>query len=84
MTLDLEADPLFLRVVDGLPKVAAALITGLPKEKRLRALEVAEQSYVKTACETGYEEADARAWAREVMARLRVQSIVGISAETAH
>lgn len=83
MTLDLEADPLFLRVVDGLPKVAA-LITGLPKEKRLRALEAAEQSYVKTACETGYEEADARAWAVEVMARLRVQSIIGVSAETAH
>jgi hypothetical protein len=83
MTLDLEADALFLRVVDGLPKVAA-LITGLPKEKRLRALEVAEQSYVKTACEKGYEEADARAWAAEVMARLRVKSIVGISGETAH
>ena len=83
MTLDLEADPLFLRVVDGLPKIAA-LITGLPKEKRLLALEVAEQSYVKTACETGYEEADARTWAAEVMARLRVQSIVGVTAETAH
>ena len=83
MTLDLEGDPLFLRVVDGLPRVAA-LIAGLPKEKRLRALEVAEQSYVKTACETGYEQADARAWAVEVMARLRVQNIVGVSAETAH
>lgn len=60
MAVDLEADSLFLRVVDGLPKVAE-IITSLPEEMRLRALEAAEQSYVKSACERGYEEVDARA-----------------------
>lgn len=81
MVLDLETDPLSLRVVDGLPKVAE-LITGLPEERRLRALDAAEQSYVHTACELGYEEADARAWA--AMIRLRVQGMVGEPAGTAH
>lgn len=81
MALDLETDPLFLRVVDGLPKVAE-LITGLPEDRRLRALEAAEQSYVNTACELGYQEADARAWA--AMLRLRVQSMVAEPAETTH
>jgi len=74
MALDLETDPVFLQVVDGLPNIAE-FITSLPEEKRMRALEAAEQSYVKTACERGYDEADARVWAAAVMFRLRVESL---------
>jgi hypothetical protein len=41
----------------------------------VRALEAAEQSYVKTACEQGHDEADARDWAAAVMFRLRVERL---------
>jgi hypothetical protein len=52
MALDLETDPVFLQVADALAKIAE-FITSLPEEKRVRALEAAERSYVKTACEIG-------------------------------
>ena len=83
MALDLETDPFFLRVVDGLPKLAE-VIAGLPEEKRRRAFDAAEKSYVKTACELGYAEADARAWAAAVMFRLRVVSLAAGPSDITH
>ena len=59
MSVELGKDEVFSAAVEGLPKVAE-LIATFPVEDRGRALEAAEQSYLDTARELGYPEADAR------------------------
>jgi hypothetical protein len=66
----LDKDEVFSSAVAGLPKVAE-LIATVPYEDRERAMEAAEQSYLKTARGLGYEEAIALRWAEAVMVRLR-------------
>ena len=70
MALDVEGDPFFSKVLAGLPRVAE-LIATVPEDKRAQALEAAEQSYFKTACELGYGAAEAQDWAAAVMSHLR-------------
>jgi hypothetical protein len=73
MSVELGKDEVFSAAVKGLPKVAQ-LIATFPVEDRRRALlEAAEQSYLDTARELGYPEADARQWAAAVMFRLRLE-----------
>lgn len=73
MAFDGEHDPLLLKVIAGLPRVAE-LIATVPEHKRPQALNAAEQSYLKTACEHGYGAAEAQDWAAAVMSHLRVES----------
>ena len=72
MSVELGKDVVFSAAVEGLPKVAE-LIATFPVEDRRRALEAAEQSYLDTARELGYPDADARQWAAAVMFRLRLE-----------
>jgi len=71
MESDIEDDGILLDVLAGLPRVAE-LISTIPDEKRGRALEAAEHSYLKTARDLGYEEADAQQWVSAVMLHLRI------------
>ena len=65
--------------IAGLPKIAE-LIAAVPTEDRARALEAAEKSYVQTALNLGYDDADAQQWASAVMLRLRLgESVEGPS-----
>lgn len=66
----IEEDGVLSKVWAGLPRVAG-LIAMVPEERRERALEAAEQSYLKTARELGYEEEDALQWVSAVMVRLQ-------------
>jgi len=71
MESEIEDDGILSDVLAGLPRVAEFIAT-IPDEKRGRALEAAEQSYLKTARELGYEEADAQQWVSAVMLHLRI------------
>lgn len=73
MVLDWQADTILSNVIAGLPKVAE-LIATIPEERRRRALEAAEQSYLRTARALGYDEGDAQQWAAVVMVRLRADA----------
>ena len=72
MSVELGKDEVFSAAIEGLPKVAE-LIATFPVEDRRRALEAAEQSYLDTARELGYLEADARKRGAAVMFRLRLE-----------
>lgn len=72
MALELESDRVLAAVIAGLPKVAE-LISTIPGERRSRALEAAEQSYLRSARELGYEGDDAQQWVSAVMLRLRLE-----------
>ena len=72
MALQLEADKVLSAIIDGLPKVAE-LISTFPEERRERALEAAEQSYLRTARKLGYEGDDAQQWVSAIMLRLRLE-----------
>jgi hypothetical protein len=65
-----QDDGVLSNVLADLPKVAE-LIATVPEAKRERALEAAQQCYLKTARELGYGEVDAQEWATVVMLRLR-------------
>jgi hypothetical protein len=78
MAVDLNADSVFANVIGGLPRVAD-LIAIVPEESRSLALAAAEESYLKTALELGYDGADAQEWASEVMKRLRADQRFGRS-----
>ncbi len=82
MVLDLKTDTVLSYVIAGIPKVAE-LIAALPEERRPRALEAAEQSYLKTARALGYDEADAQQWASTVMFRLRAEMPQGAEEDAA-
>jgi len=71
MESETEDGGVLLDVLAGLPKVAE-LIATIPDEQRGRALEAAEQSYLKSARELGYAEADAQQWVAAVMLHLRI------------
>lgn len=72
MALELERDGILSAVIAGLPKVAK-LISTIPEERRPQALEAAEQSYLQTARELGYEGEDAQQWVSAIMLRLRLE-----------
>jgi hypothetical protein len=72
MALELERDGILSAVIAGLPKVAK-LISTIPEEQRPQALEAAEQSYLQTARELGYEGEDAQHWVSAIMLRLRLE-----------
>jgi len=59
MECEIEDGETFLDVLASLPRVAEFIAT-IADEKRGRALEAAEQSYLNTARELGYPEADAQ------------------------
>jgi hypothetical protein len=70
MSVELGKDEAFSSAVAGLPKVVE-LIATCPLGSRRRAFEAAQQSYLETARDLGYEEADALQWAEAVMHQLR-------------
>jgi hypothetical protein len=72
MTLTLDEDEILSAAIAGVPKVAE-LIATVPAEERTRALEAAEKSYLETAHNLGYQDADAQQWASAVMSRLRIE-----------
>ena len=79
MMFDLEGDETLSAAIAGLPKIAE-LIAAVPTEDRARALEAAKKSYVQTALNLGYDDADAQQWASAVMLRLRLgESVEGPS-----
>ena len=79
MTVNLEGDETLSAAIAGLPKIAE-LIAAVPTEDRARALEAAEKSYVQTALNLGYDDADAQQWASAVMLRLRLgERVEGLS-----
>jgi hypothetical protein len=66
MTLDdLENDQVFSDAIRGLSRVVG-LISVIPDEKRSLALAAAQQIYLRTAQELGYDESDAQQWASAV------------------
>jgi hypothetical protein len=67
MSVDLDNDEVFSAAVAGLPRVAE-LISTAPEQLALAA---AQQSYVQTAQQLGYEKNDAQEWASAVMTLLR-------------
>jgi hypothetical protein len=73
MSVELSKDEAFSSAVAGLPKVVE-LIAACPLGNRRRAFEVAQESYLQTARDLGYEEADALQWAEAVMHKLRSQA----------
>ena len=72
MTLTLDEDEILSAAIAGVSKVAE-LIATVPAEERTRALEAAEKSYLETAHNLGYQDADAQQWASAVMSRLRIE-----------
>ena len=60
MTLTLDEDEILSAAIAGVSKVAE-LIATVPAEERTRALEAAEKSYLETAHNLGYQDADALA-----------------------
>ena len=78
----IKDDGLLSNVLAGLPRVAE-LIATIPDEKRARALDAAEQSYLETARERGYADADAQQWVAAVMLRLRIKAAEGDTKEAA-
>lgn len=72
MTLVLDEDEVLSVAIAGVPRVAE-LIASVPAEERTRALEAAEKSYLETARNLGYQEADAQQWASAVMSRLLLE-----------
>ena len=72
MTLTLDEDEILSAAIAGVSKVAE-LIATVPAEERTRALEAAEKSYLETAHNLGYQDADAQQWASVVMSRLRIE-----------
>lgn len=72
MAAPVEADNILSAVIAGLPKVAE-LIATIPEEQRPQALDAAEQSYLRTARELGYEGEDALQWVSAVMLKLRLE-----------
>jgi hypothetical protein len=79
MTFNLEGDETLSAAIAGLPKVAE-VIAAVPTEDRARALEAAEKSYVQTALNLGYDDADAQEWASAVMLRSRLgERVEGLS-----
>jgi hypothetical protein len=72
MTVTLEEGDVLSAAIAGVPRVAE-LIATVPAEDRSRALEAAENSYLKTAHTLGYQDADAQQWASAVMSRLRIE-----------
>lgn len=74
MVARFDNDGVLLNVLAGLPRVAE-LIATVPEEKRERALEAAEESYLNTARALGYGEVDAQQWAAAVMVRLRERDV---------
>lgn len=81
MALELERDGVLSAVIAGLPKVAE-LISTIPEQRRSRALEAAEQSYLRTARELGYEGDDAQQWVSTVMLSLRLEHTSECAAES--
>ena len=69
MTLTLDEDEILSAAIAGVSKVAE-LIATVPAEERTRALEAAEKSYLETAHNLGYQDADAQQWASALMSRL--------------
>lgn len=65
-------DGVLSNVVAGLPTVAE-LIATVPEEKRERALNAAEVSYLNTARKLGYGEADVQRCAAAVMLQSRAE-----------
>ena|ERR1700730_3167886 len=65
MTLTLDEDEILSAAIAGVSKVAE-LIATVPAEERTRALEAAEKSYLETAHNLGYQDADAQQWASDV------------------
>ena len=71
MTLTLDEEEILSAAIAGVSKVAQ-LIATVPAEERTGALEAAEKSYLETAHNLGYQDADAQQWASAVMSRLRI------------
>lgn len=71
MVGEIEADGVLSNVFAGLPRVAE-LIATVPEEKRERALEAAKESYLNSARELGYAEAEVQQWVAAVMLDLRI------------
>ena len=80
MAVSVEADNILSAVIAGLPKVAE-LISTIPEERRGQALDAAEQSYLRTARQLGYEGEDALQWVSAVMLRLRLEQTLECAAE---
>ena len=79
MMFNLEGDETLSAAIAGLPKIAE-LIAAVPTEDRARALEAAKKSYVQTALNLGYDDADAQQRASAVMLRLQLgESVEGPS-----
>jgi hypothetical protein len=72
MALTLDEDEILSAAIAGVSKVAE-LVATVPAEERTRALEAAEKSYLETAHNLGYQDADAQQWASAVMSRLRIE-----------
>jgi hypothetical protein len=70
---NIQDDGVLSNVLAGLPRVAE-LIATVPEERRERALEAAEHSYLNSARELGYDEVDAQQWVTAVMLRLRTRA----------
>ncbi len=72
MTLIMAEDEVLSAAIAGVPKVAE-FIAAVPTENRVRALDAAEKSYLKTAHTIGYQDAEAQQWVSAVMSRLRIE-----------
>jgi len=59
-------------LIIGIPRVAER-IAGLNDEQKATAFEVVEQSYLQTALDLDYSEADATGWLSAVMDTLRAE-----------
>ncbi len=71
MTFIMSDDEVLSVAIAGVPKIAE-FIARVPTKDRSRALDAAEQSYLQTAHNLGYQDAEAQQWVSAVMARLRL------------
>ena len=72
MSQIVEDDAVLSAALDGIPKIAERIANVSPSVRSL-ALAAAEQSYLQTARELGYDELDAQLWASTVMVQLQTR-----------